>query len=45
MDEILYLVHTTYNFDYNWKELKTTSINDIQHQYPGVYLTLITKKI
>lgn len=44
MDEILYLVHTTYNFDYNWKELKTTSINNIQHQYPGVYLSLITKK-
>ena len=44
MDDILYLVHTTYYFDNNWKELKTSSINDVNHQFPGVYLTLITKK-
>jgi hypothetical protein len=45
MDKILYLVHTT-PFDYNnsWKELKPSSVDDINHQFPGVYLSFITKE-
>jgi len=42
MDDILYLVHSTYMSE-NWTELKPMSIDIIEHQYPGVYFTLITK--
>jgi len=45
MDRVLYLVHTK-NYDINttqWTELKTSGITDANHQFPGVYFTLITK--
>ena len=41
MDDILYLVHSTYTYNEKWTELKTSTF-DI-YQYPGVYLSLITK--
>ena len=43
MDKVLYLIHSTHNFDMNWNELKPSKIDDINHQFPGVYFTLITK--
>lgn len=43
MDKVLYLIHSTYNFDMNWNELKPSKIDDVNHQFPGVYFTLITK--
>ena len=43
MEEIYYLVHTTNNPDcVNWTELKTGEFNT-DDQFPGVYLTVITK--
>ena len=44
MEDIFYLLHKTK--DYNkedWTELKTSSIDNSDDQFPGVYLTLITK--
>jgi len=43
MENILYLIHTTTNYNNNWNELKPSSVNEINHQFPGVYFTLITK--
>lgn len=43
MDDIYYLIHTTNNPDcLNWNELKIAEYN-INHQFPGVYLSIITK--
>jgi len=43
MEEIYYLIHTTNNPDcINWTELRTAEFNT-DDQYPGVYLTIITK--
>ena len=42
MEDIYYLVHITNNYKH-WSELQTTSIDNWDHQFPGVYLTLITK--
>lgn len=43
MEEIYYLVHTTNNPDcINWSELKTSKFNT-DDQFPGVYLSIITK--
>jgi hypothetical protein len=43
MDEIYYLIHTTNNPDcINWNELRTAEFN-IHDQFPGVYLSIITK--
>jgi hypothetical protein len=38
MDNILYLVHAI-SSDYNktWTELKSSSFDDINHQFPGVF--------
>ena len=44
MEDIYYLVHTTNNYTKDWTELRTSKIEDYEHQFPGVYLTLITKK-
>lgn len=44
MEDIYYLLHKTK--DYNkehWKELQTSSIDNSHDQFPGVYLSLITK--
>ena len=44
MKDIFYLLHKTK--DYNkedWRELKTSRIDNSDDQFPGVYLTLITK--
>ena len=44
MDKILYLVHAIpSDYDKTWKELKTSSIDDANDQFPGVYFSLITK--
>ncbi len=44
MDRILYLVHTTIYDNYRkWDELTPSPIKDSEHQFPGVYFTLITK--
>lgn len=43
MDNVLYLVHATSNFNINWGELKPSSIDDSNDQFPGVYLSIITK--
>ena len=43
MDEIYYLIHTTNNPEcIHWIELKTAEFNT-DDQFPGVYLTMITK--
>jgi hypothetical protein len=41
MDKILYLVHSTTKNPSSYKELRIST--DIDNQFPGVYLTLITK--
>jgi len=45
MDECLYLVHTvkSYNNTPGYNELISSSIENINDQFPGVYFTLITK--
>ena len=43
MDDILYLVHTAKNYNENWTELKITSLDEFNYQFPGVYFSLITK--
>lgn len=43
MNKVLYLVHATYGFDENWKELKPSPIDKIEHQFSGVYMSIITK--
>ena len=42
MEDIYYLIHTTNNYK-DWSELQTSSIDNWDDQFPGVYLTLITK--
>ena len=43
MEDIYYLIHTTNNPDcINWTELRTAQFNT-DDQFPGVYLTIITK--
>ena len=42
MEDIYYLIHTTNNYK-DWSELQTSSIDNWHDQFPGVYLTLITK--
>jgi len=44
MEDILYLVHSS-QFAYNseWTELKPSSIDKREDQFPGVYFSLITK--
>jgi len=44
MEDIYYLLHKTKHYNKeDWKELKTSSIDNSDDQFPGVYLTLITK--
>ena len=45
MDECLYLVHTvnSYNNKPGYDELRSSSIENIDDQFPGVYFSLITK--
>jgi hypothetical protein len=43
MNDIYYLVHTTNTYNTNWTELKTSSIDNWDDQFPGVFLSLITK--
>ena len=43
MDRVLYLVHIPNSkYDDTWTELKPSSIDNINDQFPGVYLSLIT---
>jgi hypothetical protein len=42
-DDIYYLLHKTNDYNEDWKELKTSDIDNSDDQFPGVYLTLITK--
>ena len=44
MENIFYLVHTTNDYTEEWRELKTSRIEDYENQFPGVYLTLVTKE-
>jgi hypothetical protein len=41
MDDIYYLVHTTNKYKNDWTEMRPSKLEE--DQYPGVYLTLITK--
>jgi hypothetical protein len=43
MKNIYYLIHTTNYYNKDWTELQTSSIDNWQDQFPGAYLTLITK--
>jgi len=43
MDDIYYLVHTTNKYTEEWTELRTSNIDAYEDQFPGAYLTLITK--
>ena len=43
MEDIYYLLHKTKHYNKDWEELKTSSIDNSDDQFPGVYLTLITK--
>jgi len=43
MNDIYYLIHTTNKYNEEWKELRTSPIEDYEDQFPGVYFTLITK--
>ena len=43
-EDIYYLVHITKNYTKDWTELRTSKVEDYEDQFPGVYLTLITKK-
>lgn len=43
MDKVLYLLHTTSHFDNKLDELKPSSVDDINDQFPGVYFSIITK--
>jgi hypothetical protein len=43
MEDIYYLVHTTKKYNEDWKELQTSNIDNFEDQFPGVYLTLVTK--
>ena len=42
MKDIFYLIHTTNNYK-DWSKLQTSSINNWEDQFPGAYLSLITK--
>lgn len=44
MDDVLYLVHTTNKYTNGWKELSAAKIENYKDQFPGVFLTLITKQ-
>lgn len=44
MENILYLVHCTNNYQEDWKSLKPSNVDDFEDQFPGVYLSLITKE-
>ena len=45
MEDVYYLVHST-DKDYTkkWKQINTGHIDDFEHQFPGAYFTLVTKK-
>jgi len=43
MDDILYLVHSAKNYNDSWTELKTSSLDEFNYQFSGVYFSLITK--
>jgi hypothetical protein len=43
MNDILYLIHNTSGYNNNWKEIETSPYSAKEHQFPGVYFTLITK--
>ena len=43
MEDIYYLLHKTKDDYKDWENLKTSTINNSNDQFPGVYLTLITK--
>jgi hypothetical protein len=41
MEDIYYLLHKTKHYNKDWEELKTSSIDNSDDQFPGVYLALI----
>lgn len=44
MDDVCYLVHTTNYYNSKWNQLNTSNIKEYEHQFPGAYLTIVTKK-
>ena len=43
MNNVYYLIHRTNYYDDSWTELKPSKIENYEHQFPGVYLSIITK--
>ena len=43
MDKILYLVHFTSKYNKDWTELKVSEPYDPHDQFPGVYMSLVSK--
>jgi hypothetical protein len=44
MDDVYYLVHSTDRKPDKWKQINTGHIDDFEHQFPGAFFTLVTKK-
>jgi len=44
MDNILYLVHFTSKYKKDWTELKVPEPYDPEDQFPGVYMSLVSKE-
>jgi hypothetical protein len=44
MENILYLVHTTNDYNEDWEELRTADVEDYENQFPGVFMTIVTKQ-
>lgn len=45
MEDVYYLVHSTDRDNTKkWKQINTGHIDDFEHQFPGAYFTLVTKK-
>jgi hypothetical protein len=43
MNNVYYLIHRTNYYNDSWTELKPSKIENYEHQFPGVYLSIITK--
>jgi hypothetical protein len=45
MEDVYYLVHSTdSDKTKRWKQINTGHIDDFEHQFPGAFFTLVTKK-
>jgi hypothetical protein len=44
MEDLYYFIHITNDDNFvNWNELQISDIKYVEHQYPGVYLSIVTK--